>query len=256
MRLGSFKNPEPQYFNIVTASLGYPVGIENGNTLIPPILNNTYIGAIFRQETGRAGNIKNVIQLSVAQNVNQNALDFFNKILTNPGSSKKFTITDAPTSLISAGLPTTFTIKSVRRVTEIYIATSISANIPIVEIEVVESIPINTFFNRNFSPTIYSDGYWTGGVSCNFVSPTTLYPPRVIATLDRSIPASVTNISKNFAILRPKPDETSVIVDFKKLDGNVSQAILVPNDANKNIKDKLADLFRGLNVDLSQQQIQ
>jgi len=69
-------------------------------------------------------------------------------------------------------------------------------------------------------------------------------------TLNSYIDATAINVNKDFAILRQKPDETSVIVDFKKVDGEVSQTILVPQDANIAIKSKVGELFRNFNTDL------
>jgi hypothetical protein len=90
----------------------------------------------------------------------------------------------------------------------------------------------------------------------------TFYPqitsqPYVKAVLDRNISGTaltpLSQISHNFAILRPKPDETSVIVNYSKQPGNVSQAILVPQDANDEIKNNVGTIFQSLNVDLSNQ---
>jgi hypothetical protein len=75
-------------------------------------------------------------------------------------------------------------------------------------------------------------------------------PPYYKIILNNKLPKGL-NINEDFAILRPRPDETSVIIDFKKKDGNVSQTILVPIDASENIKSKLGDIFASLNTDLS-----
>ena len=69
-------------------------------------------------------------------------------------------------------------------------------------------------------------------------------------TLDRNIESSSYNNAVGFAFLRPKPDETSVIVNFKKSPGEVSQTILVPYDANDAIKGSLGNIFKTLNTDL------
>jgi len=69
-------------------------------------------------------------------------------------------------------------------------------------------------------------------------------------TLDRNIESSSYNNAVGFAFLRPKPDETSVIVNFKKSPGEVSQTILVPYDANGAIKGSLGNIFKTLNTDL------
>jgi hypothetical protein len=60
----------------------------------------------------------------------------------------------------------------------------------------------------------------------------------------------ITNIAQDFAIFRPKPDETSVIINFKKQPGEVSQTILIPNDANNVVKNAVGNIFKTLNPDL------
>jgi len=56
--------------------------------------------------------------------------------------------------------------------------------------------------------------------------------------------------SQNFAILRQKPDETSVLVDYIKQPGEVSPALLVPYDANTNIIAAQSTIFTTLNPSL------
>jgi len=82
--------------------------------------------------------------------------------------------------------------------------------------------------------------------------PTTFTPSgQTIVTLDR--PISVSNglvADQNFAILRPKPDETSVIVDFKKNDGEVSATLLIPENANADLINAEGSIFTTLNPSL------
>jgi hypothetical protein len=47
----------------------------------------------------------------------------------------------------------------------------------------------------------------------------------------------------SFAVLRPKPDETSVIIDHIKKPGEVSQTLLIPGDSNSTLKNKVGDIF-------------
>lgn len=56
--------------------------------------------------------------------------------------------------------------------------------------------------------------------------------------------------SANFAILRPKPDETSVIINYKKRPGLVAQTLLIPQDASKALVSSVGDIFEQLNVQL------
>ncbi len=74
--------------------------------------------------------------------------------------------------------------------------------------------------------------------------------PSIALITDRNINTNNTNIQADFAILRPKPDETSVIINFKKKEGEVSQTILIPQDANDLIKSKVGDIFKNFNTDL------
>jgi hypothetical protein len=74
--------------------------------------------------------------------------------------------------------------------------------------------------------------------------------------LDKTISTSSLNPNNNFAFLRPKPDETSVIINFSKKPGEVSQTILIPQDASENVKSKVGDIFRNFNTDLQDTTIQ
>jgi len=58
------------------------------------------------------------------------------------------------------------------------------------------------------------------------------------------------NNATSFAILRPKPDETSVIINFRKSLGEVSQTVLIPYDADDLIKNSVGDIYKNLNTSL------
>ena len=77
--------------------------------------------------------------------------------------------------------------------------------------------------------------------------------PTFNIVVDRIIPSNGGNPSQNFAVLRPKPDETSVVINYRKSLGDVSQTILIPQDANDEIKNSVGTIFQSLNVDLSNQ---
>jgi hypothetical protein len=62
---------------------------------------------------------------------------------------------------------------------------------------------------------------------------------------------STLNNGLNFAILRPKPNETSVIVDYRKQPGDVSQTVLIPYDANDEIKNSVGNIYKTINPDIS-----
>ena len=61
---------------------------------------------------------------------------------------------------------------------------------------------------------------------------------------------STFNSAVSFAILRPKPNETSVIINYIKQPGEVAQTILVPYDANDTIKNSVGNIFKTLNTNL------
>jgi hypothetical protein len=70
---------------------------------------------------------------------------------------------------------------------------------------------------------------------------------------DTVLPAPKTNLSSslsyNFAILRPKPDETSIILEGKNAVGrqNVQTALLVPYDASTTLTDNVGTIIKSLN---------
>ena len=70
------------------------------------------------------------------------------------------------------------------------------------------------------------------------------------ALIDTGSFSNSNSISQNFAFFRPKPDETSVIVNYKKQPWEVSQAILIPFDASSTIKAAVGNIFKTLNPDL------
>ncbi len=74
----------------------------------------------------------------------------------------------------------------------------------------------------------------------------------VYVTLSNNIDTGsfLSDVAQNFAIFRPKSDETSVIINFKKQPGEVSQTILVPSDASSTIKAAVGNIFKTLNPDL------
>ena len=73
---------------------------------------------------------------------------------------------------------------------------------------------------------------------------------RTYVLFDRIINTNFFNNAISFAILRPKPDETSVIINYKKQLGDVSQTILIPYDANDAIKANVGNVFKSLNTSI------
>lgn len=66
--------------------------------------------------------------------------------------------------------------------------------------------------------------------------------------LDRNLPNDVN--ASSFAILRPKADETTVIIEGRKQVGEVAQTLLIPDNASKLLKDNVGTIFQSLNVPL------
>ena len=68
--------------------------------------------------------------------------------------------------------------------------------------------------------------------------------------LDRNLTTTTPVTAANFALLRPKPDETSVIINYRKKPGLVSQTLLIPNNASKMLIDNTGTIFESLNTQL------
>lgn len=66
--------------------------------------------------------------------------------------------------------------------------------------------------------------------------------------LDSDLPNNIN--ASSFAILRPRPDETTVILEGRKQPGEVAQTLLIPDNASKLLKDNVGTIFQSLNVPL------
>jgi hypothetical protein len=77
---------------------------------------------------------------------------------------------------------------------------------------------------------------------------------KLVVDITPTFTQRISNPSLNFAILRPKEDETSVIIEYEKLKGDVSQAVLIPQDASDAIKAATADIFSSINPSLIENQ--
>jgi hypothetical protein len=233
IRVGSFSNLNPDYYTVVTSSTINTNQINTSAVFIP----------VQQLPTGQ---FSSVIQI---QPSTENA-QFFNNIYLTP--TRQFTVSGvngvtSPLTIYTLPAPVTISVNGTNGI----------VNLTVYQIPVS---PIKTTAAQVI-PTIPSIGVWSysqlrrlgyilrGGVYTNF-SGTPIYSTSV--TLDRPI-TSPGQISQNFAILRPKPDETSVIINFRKSAGDVSQTILVPQDANDVIKASVGTIFQQLNVDLSNQ---
>lgn len=87
----------------------------------------------------------------------------------------------------------------------------------------------------------------------NVQNPSNLY---TIVLSDTLLPSSQTNLSgslsSNFAILRPKPDETSIILEGKNAIGrqNIQTALLVPYDASTTLTNNVGTIIKSLNTSI------
>jgi hypothetical protein len=99
---------------------------------------------------------------------------------------------------------------------------------------------------------LIADGYGPNEIvsSATFTFANTLNKLQV--TLNSPINLIKYKGDESFAIFKSKPDETSVIVEHKKKDGEVAQTLLIPEDISKEVKDKIGDIVKNINVDLSQ----
>jgi hypothetical protein len=101
---------------------------------------------------------------------------------------------------------------------------------------------VSLFFDSTTSSNIVTENPVGTTITASFVNPI------IKITFDKEL----TNFNPTtFAILRPKPDETSVIVDHIKSPGDVSQTLLIPSDANQTLKDKTGDIFEYYNPRLN-----
>lgn len=70
------------------------------------------------------------------------------------------------------------------------------------------------------------------------------------AVLNEGVNLGINTASNNFAILRSKPDETSIILEGKKMAGveNIDKAMLIPCDSSLVLKSKIGDIIKSLNT--------
>jgi hypothetical protein len=251
IRIGPINNPNPDYYTVITSSLNY-VGNSlstnangaNFNASLqwstnPFITSNTY-----------ASTIK--LDFVVSDTTSYTSLNeyvFFNEIYNT--TNKEFIVSNIPsTNALNTINNTTFkmydflTVESPPRRTV--------GNVWIKTISLYISVSQNLYnsvwrpsFNSyvlvasGFPATIPFNGTSTAKFTYKRITPT------YDVTVDRTIDSTrYNNISQNFAILRPKPDETSVIINFYKEIGEVSQTVLIPQDANDEIKSKIGTIYQ------------
>lgn len=122
----------------------------------------------------------------------------------------------------------------------------------------------NSAIAENYSPvtdifTVEPNDLFRFG---SFDSPTSVYyevekvekTPNVKVTFrsNSTIPSGSIN-PESFAILRKVPDETSVILNFKKTEGETSKALLIPNNLERSVLKEVANIVEPLKIPLSTQ---
>jgi len=68
--------------------------------------------------------------------------------------------------------------------------------------------------------------------------------------LTNSVVTSSANMSNDFAILRPRPDETSVILEGRKIIGReeIEKALLIPYDTSNDLNDNIGNIIKSVNT--------
>ena len=94
---------------------------------------------------------------------------------------------------------------------------------------------------------IVNEGSRFSPINATFTTPP-LLNSQVKYNIDRTIVDPF--LQSSFAVLRPKPDETTVILNHRKTPGLVAQTLLIPHDANQLLLDSTGDIFESLNVQL------
>jgi hypothetical protein len=229
IRIGSIFDPKPNYYTVISVDT-YPYGTANAQQLSVPASIYTHFYSAYAMPPFTPGDMRSIITLPNTPDV----YNFIQSALATP--TREFCVTGSSVSSVN------------RR------CYNIATDTPIVYQANQIWIPVTpNGWSTGFTPTVQQDQtnipvtlYLGTSSSNNILS--------YKVQLDRIISGSG-NLSQNFAILIPKPDETSVIVNFKKSLGDVSQTILIPQDASDEIKDSVGTIFQSLNVDLANQSI-
>jgi hypothetical protein len=237
IRLGSINNPIPDYYTVIKTE-------EIAGTL-PYRL--TAGARLYRNQTRNGQNL-GLLQIYLYQD--SVSRPYFESIFNNT-TSRQFKITGTyyqagygypanPPYNPQANENQIFTIYELP-----YITTPVGSGYSILWVWLVE-LPNLTTSNKLPTETEFGVPHDFEAISPNPTGTCTK------VTVDKQIiNRSNALIDDSFAILRPKPDETSVIIEFKKESGDVSQAILIPQDASEEIKNSIGNIYQNLNVNLS-----
>jgi hypothetical protein len=248
IRFGSITNPRPDYYTVTSVTSSLPPGSPNANGVLS-------IRSYFSPFIQRSWTTVNTERRSVISLANTPAaLDYFQRIASSP--TRTFTVSGLTGTF--AANNKTYTIPGPLYISQTpdWINIAVSDNILTGG---VQTIPIAA----GVSPTVIL-GVTLWIPNSDIITPTFTAPqisitplPFLNVTVDRNITTgSLGSYNQNFAILRPKPDETSVIVNFRKSLGDVSQTILIPQDASDLIKANVGKIYQSLNTDLSNNTIQ
>jgi len=243
IRIGSISSPNPDYYTVISSSIDSSITVKN----IPTVTIGTF------QVSTSPSRFASILQIPVST---QNTL-LFNNIWSS--TSKQFIVNingvNNPLTIASSPLIKTVAVNGADgiqypSVLQIQVSPNqtIQSHIP--------TVPTIGSWGYTVLPTVragdryilsYSNAVLTNYTYALGIFRTTAYLDKPLSTLFSS------QLSQNFSILRPKPDETSIIINFKKSIGDVSQTILIPQDANNAIKASIGTIFQQLNVDLSNQ---
>lgn len=262
LRIGSITSPKPEYYTILTAGKNQTLNYKPINPSLSRLtwqgVNNivSFIPNLSWNNLGRPGENYSTIQLiTTAGSIYDHYWAGFTvgtgtAIIPSTTYGSTFITNGATVSGITSDIGTNenmaFTIPSnlspyrtiQGSVVNIYVPVSYNLNIPGNPQTINTQIPLSNNSQVIFTP-----------VSSSLSN-------RFSISVDPPFKNYSSISSQNFAILRPVPNETSVIIDFHKQLGDVSQTILIPQDASDNLKNKVGEIFQNLNVDLSNQNTQ
>jgi len=277
IRIGSINDPTPSYYTVKNVEEYY--ALENGSSFTGNVafassydFNVSTIPTQYRS-LGRRSVIwfPNNIVGNNGSSQNNALSDYFNLIYnsTDINGAKKITIGNMQ-NRNGISPSTVFTIKDIITCRVVFFDSSLSKLYPMTFVILSDDLTVPTnqrAFNTDYNDWVISSNTIAPSLSTPYTNtnPTPTFFPQITselyikATLDKDVSGTallpLSQISQNFAILRPKPDETSIIIEYSKQLGDVSQTILIPQDANDEIKNNIGKIFQSLNVDLSNQNI-
>ena len=256
MRIGSIENTisnTTQYYNIINTELVVPSSYSLPLT--------TKVGYVSNFDWSTLPGFGSINGLTFSENYSTIIVPDPLQILSGNYISAYtffYNLANSNTKTFTDGANSTFTILDSRHVT-------LSSNGFYLYIAVSNNI------NLNFPPTIFSNFGATDTSSPDYTYDSNTSQNRTFTpiagtvynvnnsnnkvlkvTLDRPIHDGGSD--RNFAIFRPKPDETSVIINYKKQPGDTSQAIIIPQDASDELKGSIGKIYQKLNTDLSSNQ--